>query len=123
MRLWLAKLYEWDNKVQKIRVERLKNGYEEIDRVLYHQRLPFIPEVIQTKLISQHHNDFLAGYFGVNKTNDFVGRKYFWPSLQRDIEVYVKGYDISLGLKAVDTSSMATCSPCLYCLIDRKTFW
>ena len=61
----------------------------------------FVPEVIWTKNISWHHDDPLAGHFGIDKTKDFVGRKYYWPSLQRDIETYIKGCDVCLGSKAV----------------------
>ena len=81
IRLRLSKLQESDDKAQKIRAEGLKDDYEEVDGVLHHQGLPFIPKAIRTKLISWHHNDPLAGYFGINKTKDLVGRKYYWPSL------------------------------------------
>ena len=101
MRLRLAELQELDNEARKIRTKKLQNGYEEVDRVLYHQRLPFVPKIIWTELINQHYNNFLVEHFDVNKTKDLIGRKYYWPSLQRDIEVYVKGSDLCLGLKAV----------------------
>ena len=101
MRLQLAKLQESDDKAQKIRVKRLKNGYKKVDRVLHYYRLPFIPEINQTKLISWHHNNSWVGYFGVNKTKDLVGRKYYWVSLWIDIEFYVKGFNVCLASKAV----------------------
>ena len=100
MRLRLAKLQESDEEARRIKVESL-NGYKELDGVLYHQELPFVPEAIWTEIISQHHNDPLAGHFGIDKTKDFVGGKYYWPSLWRDIEAYVKGCNICLGSKAV----------------------
>ena len=77
------------------------NGYKELDRILYHQGLLFVPEAIQIEIISRHHNDPLAGHFGIDKTKDLVSRKYYWPSLRRDIEAYIKGYSICLGSKAV----------------------
>ena len=101
MRLRLSELQESDNKAQKIRAERLKNDYEEVDGVLHHQRLPFVPEIIRTELISRYHDDSLARHFGINKTKDLVGRKYYWLNLQKHIEAYVKSYDICLGSKAV----------------------
>ena len=45
MRLRLAKLQESDKEAQKVRAEG-RDGYEEIDGVLHHQGLPFVPEVI-----------------------------------------------------------------------------
>ena len=100
MRLRLAELQESDKKAWKIKAQGL-NGYKKLNRVLYHQGLPFVSEVIRTELISWHHDNFLARYFGINKTKDLVSRKYYWPSVQKDIEAYVKGCDVSLSLKAV----------------------
>ena len=100
MRLRLAELQESDEEARRIRAEGL-NGYEELDGVLYHQGLPFVPEAIRTEIISRHHDDSLAGHFGIDKTKDLVGRKYYWPSLRRDIEAYVKGCGVCLGSKAI----------------------
>ena len=100
MRLRLAKVQESDKEAQRIRTEGL-NRYKELDGVLYHQGLPFVPEVIWTEIISWHHDDPLAEHFGIDKTKDLVGRKYYWPSLRRDIEAYVKGCGVCLGSKAV----------------------
>ena len=101
MRLRLSELQESDDETRKIREEGLKNDYKEVDGVLHHQGLPFVPEAIQTELISRHHDEPLAGHFGIDKTKDLVGRKYYWPSLRKDIEAYVKGCDVCLGSKAV----------------------
>ena len=101
MRLRFSELQESDKKARKIRAERLKSDYEEVDRVLHHQGLPFVPEAIRTELISRHHDDPLARYFGIDKTRELVGRKYYWPSLKRDVESYVRGCDVYLASKAV----------------------
>ena len=101
MHIRILELQELDNEARKIRAERLKSNYEEIDRVLHHQGLPFVPEAIWTELISQHHDDPLAGHFSIDKTRELVGRKYYWPSLRRDVKSYVRGCDICLTLKAV----------------------
>ena len=77
IRLRLSELQELDMEAWKIGVEGLKNDYEEVDGVLHHQGLPFIPEVIQTELINRHHDDLLGENFGINKTKDLVDRKYY----------------------------------------------
>ena len=46
MRLRLSELQESDDEARKIRAERLKNDYEEVDGVLHHQGLPFVPKAI-----------------------------------------------------------------------------
>ena len=60
-----------------------------------------MPGIIRTKLISHHHDDPLAGHFGIDKTRELIGRKYYWPSLRKDVEAYVKGCDVCLASKAV----------------------
>ena len=45
MRLRLAELQESDNEAQEIQAEGL-DGYEDVNRVLHHQELPFVPEII-----------------------------------------------------------------------------
>ena len=101
MRLRLLELQESDDKAQKIKAKGLKDDYKEVDGVLHYQRLPFVPEAIRTELISQHHDNPLERHFSIDKTKDLVGRKYYWPSLQKDIKAYVKGCDVCLGSKAV----------------------
>ena len=65
MRLRLQKLQETDSKAQELRT---KDGYQDINGVIYHQGLPFVLKAIQTKLISRHHDNLLAGHFGIDKT-------------------------------------------------------
>ena len=68
---------------------------------MHHQGLPYVPEIIKTELISRHHDDPLAGHFGIEKTRELVARKYYWETLRHDVEVYVRGCDVCLASKAV----------------------
>ena len=78
MRLKLSELQELDPEAQELKSkEYLPDGWEDIDGVLYHQGLPFVPEAIRIEIISRHHNDPLAGHFGIDKTKDLIGRKYY----------------------------------------------
>ena len=69
--------------------------------MLQYRGLPYIPEIIRSEVISRHHDDPLARHFGIDKTKELVGRKYYWPSLRKDVENYVRGYDVCLASKAV----------------------
>ena len=60
-----------------------------------------MPEIIGTELISRHYDDPLASHFGIEKTRELVAQKYYWPTLQADIEAYVKGCDICITSKVV----------------------
>ena len=66
-----------------------------------YQRLPYVPAIIRSEEISCHHNDLLVRHFGIDKTKELVGRKYYWPSLRRDVENHVRGCDVCLTSKAV----------------------
>ena len=52
-------------------------------------------------MISRYHNDLLIRYFSIDKTRELVGRKYYWPSLKRDVQAYVRGCDVCLTSKAI----------------------
>ena len=85
-------------------MDGLKEGldeYVDVDSVLHHQGLPFILKIISTELISRHHDNPLAGHFGINKTRVLITRIYYWPSLRKDVEAHVKGCNVCLALKAV----------------------
>ena len=102
MRLRLQELQEKSNPDQKFRAEMLrKEGWEDLEGVLHYQRLPYVPELIRTELISRHHDGSLAGHFGIEKIRELIARKYYWETLRRDVESYVRGYNICLASKAV----------------------
>ena len=56
-----------ENQVEELESGPEK-GWEDIDWVLHHQGLPHVPKIIRTELISRHHDDLLAGHFGIEKT-------------------------------------------------------
>ncbi len=101
LRLQLPELQAKDQKARRIREPGLKEGWEEIEEVLHHQGLPYVPESVRTKLISRHHDDPLAGHFRIDQTRELIARKYYWPTLRHDVEAYVTGCDVCLALKAV----------------------
>ena len=81
MRLRLPELQAEDQVAREIKEKGLKEGWEEIDRVLHRKGRPYLLEIIRTKIISRHHNDPLAGHFGVEKTRELVVQTYYWPIL------------------------------------------
>ena len=99
--LRLPKLQDNDKKAKVLRAGRLPKGWEEVEGVLQYQGLPYVPEIICYKVISRHHNNLLTRYFGIDKTRELVSRKYYWPSLKKDVENYVRGCDVCLASKAI----------------------
>ena len=102
MGLQLSKLQENDKEAKLLRgyVDLLK-GWKKVEGVLQYQGLSYILEIIRFEVISNHHDDFLAKHFGINKIKELVGRKYYWPSLRRDVQSYIQGCNVCLALKAV----------------------
>ncbi len=97
----LSKLQDDNKESMKLRLEDLLEVWEDIQHVLHYQSLQYISKVIRSELISRHHNDPLADHFGIEKTRKFITRKYYWPTLCRDIKAYVKGCNVCLTSKAV----------------------
>ena len=101
MWLGLPKLQDKDEEAKVLRVGGFSEGWEEVEEVLQYRGLSYIPEIIRSEVISHHHNDPFTRHFGINKIKELVGRKYYWPSLRKDVENYVRGCDICSASKAV----------------------
>ena len=101
MNLRLPKLQDNNKQAKTLGARGLPEGWEEVEGVLQYQRLLYIPEIIRYKVISCHHNDPLIGHFGIDKIRELVGRKKYWPSLRRDVESYIRKYDVCLTSKTI----------------------
>ena len=77
MRLRLQELQSEDKQARKLRAEQPVKDWQDIKGVLHHQGLPYVPEIIRTELISRHHDNPLAGHFGIEKTRELVVQKYY----------------------------------------------
>ncbi len=117
MRMKLPELQDDDKEVMKLRSEGLSEGWKDIEQVLYYQGFPYIPKVICSELISRHHDDLLAGHFSIEKTCKLIARKYYWPTVQQDVEAYVKGCDVCLAAMAVCYKPTEIFNCCLFQLI------
>ena len=78
MRLKLQEFQDEDNQAWKVKIEQSGNAnWQDVKSVLHHQGLSYVPKIIRTELISRHHNNSLAGNFGIEKTRELVTRKYY----------------------------------------------
>lgn len=99
--LRLLELQVEDKKAWQIRKQSLKESWKEIDGLLHYQSFLFIPKVICTKLISQHHNNFLTSEFGIEKAQELIAQKYYWLILQADVESHVQACNMCLTSNAI----------------------
>lgn len=58
-------------------------------------------KIIKTKIINKLYNNFLIDYFGIYKTKKLIGQKYYWSTLKKDVEAYIKVYNNGLLSKTV----------------------
>ena len=64
------------------------------DRLYYHfnkdeearHRL-YVPHALQNKILERCHD--AIGHTGIDKTNVLISRKYYWPSLYKQVTTYV----------------------------------
>ena len=102
MRLRLSELQEKNEEKKRLRgSEGLPEDWEDVEGVLQYRGLPYVPEMIRLEVISRHHDDPLAGHFGIDKTRELIRRKYYWPSLRKDVKNYVRECNVCLTLKTV----------------------
>ena len=62
-------------------------------------------------MIQVHHDDPLSGYFGVDRTTDLLRRTYYWPTLAKDVNNYVKSCDTCQRNKAVTQAPAGLLKP------------
>lgn len=102
IRLRLEELQVADKQAMKIREEKLgRQDWENINGMLYHQRLPYLLKIIRTEFISWHYNNPLASYFIVEKIRELVTQKYYLETFCHDVKDYMKKCNICLASKAV----------------------
>lgn len=60
------------------------------DGLVYRGNALCVPEdaALRSELLRMHHDDPLAGHFAVSKTMDLIVRKYWWPSIEKDVKQY-----------------------------------
>ncbi len=69
------------HRLKKIEGTWYKDGRRVVTGGLTHHRM----------LISAHHDSPVYGHPGINKTNQLLGRRYWWPNMRKDVTEYVKG--------------------------------
>jgi hypothetical protein len=71
------------------------------DGLLYRSGALYVPKVesICQELMRRHHDDPLAGHFGIEKTLELLQRKYYWETLKQDVKEYVSTCPVCQRMK------------------------
>ena len=72
------------------------SGFKVEDGVIFRPEglieVPNVPK-FRTMLLSENHDQPLAGHFGRDRTLDLLRRKWFWKGMAKDVEAYVQSCD------------------------------
>ena len=90
MRLRLPELQDKDEEAKILKAANLVEDWEDIEEVLQYRGLSYVLEIVRSEVINCHYNNLLAKYFGIDKTRELIGRKYYWPRLKKDVKSYVR---------------------------------
>ena len=75
-----AKYYELDNEVIYLKEE--------------HRLAISKDKSLVTIILKEHHDNHIAGHFGVDKTYENVARTFYWPKMIRAIKQYIQSCDV-----------------------------
>ena len=103
MRLRLLELQYNDKKVKALRfvAASLLKDWKDNKRVLQYYSLPYISEIIRSKLISYHHNDLLTEHFGIDRIQELVAKKDYSTTFCRNVKGYLRVCNMYLASKGV----------------------
>lgn len=101
MGLSLTKLQTDNKQAKKMSLKELIEGQKNIDRVLHHQSLLYMVEIIHPQLVSYNHNDLRVNNFKTKTTREMIAQKYHQLIFCHNFETYVKDCDICLAFKIV----------------------
>ena len=102
MNLRLQELQVKEKHTCKLKAEQLVKGeWQDINGILHHQSLFYIPKMIWTEFISKDFDNILPGHFSIKKIHELIAQKYYWPSLCHNVQDYMKECNVYLVLKTV----------------------
>ena len=71
------------------------NKFSFRDGLLLRSNLVYVPEgPCRVRVISECHDNLLAGHFGVAKTLELISRTYWWPQQWKLVKAFIKSCDI-----------------------------
>jgi RNase H-like domain found in reverse transcriptase/Reverse transcriptase (RNA-dependent DNA polymerase)/Integrase zinc binding domain/Chromo (CHRromatin Organisation MOdifier) domain/gag-polyprotein putative aspartyl protease len=83
--------YQLDSACRKI-LESPKQPYRVENGIIYHNLDQiYVPDdkSLRTFILKETHDIQIGGHVGMNKTVELVKRKFYWPSMDKDIQLFV----------------------------------
>lgn len=85
----------WDDPDPPEGFKKLKKRLKWENGILFYSkpdggRALFAPKVLQAKIVRAAHNSQLGGHMGMFKSAERILSRYYWPSIQADVEDHVR---------------------------------
>ncbi|KAL0149639.1 hypothetical protein M9458_055166 [Cirrhinus mrigala] len=71
----------------------------------------FVPDHLRKEVLQWGHDSTLAGHQGVQRTISFIDRAFWWRTLRRDVQEYVKACNICARSKTTNSPSTGELQP------------
>ena len=81
MKMRFLELQDNNKEAKKLRLEKLLEGWKNIEKVLDYQNLLYNWKIVCLKLISRYYNDLFVGHFDIKKIQELIAKKYYYPIL------------------------------------------
>ena len=77
-------------------MDTLRDWPVDQDGLLRYRGSAYVPNdpAVRQEIMKMNHDDPYGGHFGVARTTELIHRKYYWPSVGRDIKKYVSTCDV-----------------------------
>ncbi|KAI2646712.1 Transposon Tf2-6 polyprotein [Labeo rohita] len=82
----------------------------------------FVPDNLRQEVLQWGHDSTLAGHQGVQRTASFIGRAFWWRTLQKDVQEYVQACNICARSKNPNAPSTGELQPLpntILTIVDR----
>ena len=77
------------------------------------QRKLVVPTSMRQKVLTLHHDKPTKGHPGLHRTTEQVKQRYWWKSMGKDIENYVKSYPVCQVMKSDHRKKVGALQPIL----------
>ena len=106
-------------------ITKRPDSWKEHDKVLFYKDLLYIQKEnsLREQILQEHYNHPLAGHPGICWTKDLILVKYYWPTICKDVEVYVEGCDKCQKAKTITTTGRTPFNQMKSHKLFGKSFW
>jgi Integrase zinc binding domain/dUTPase len=105
--------FQVDTDIRGQMTKRGDKWYKDDDGILFFQEKMLVPnrKDLRERVISQNHDTPITSHTSINGTLKQISRNYWWPTIRRDVQVYVQGCEVCQRTKARTQAKAAPLNP------------